>query len=122
MVDKALLSLFSVSWETATKNEDFLPEFVNGSIKFEWDNVEKKYTDKEKCIVVNTFWYGLKKSKFDVVLPANSVTQSTLEDLNQRADKGEDISIIFKNFSLALKVGYNGEIQIVATADNMAIA
>lgn len=122
MFDKALLPIFTIDWDKATKNGDFLPEFVSGTIKYEWDNVEKKYTEKEKCVIINTFWYSLKKNRIDIILPANSVSQSTLDDLNKRAENGEDISLIFKNFKLGLKAGFNNEIQIVATADSVATA
>lgn len=120
-MDKALLPIFSITWETATKNETFLPEFVNGKIKYEWDSVNKCYTEVPKSVVITAFFYPLKRSKIEISLPANAIAQKTLEDLNARAENDEDISLVFENFKLGLKAGFNGEIQLVCTADSVKV-
>lgn len=122
MVDKSLLPIFSIDWDKATQNATFLPEFVSGVIKFEWDSVEKRYTETPKCIIITAFFYGLKKSKIDIMLPANAVSQSTLDDWNRKSENDDDITLVFKNFVMGLKCGFNGEVQIVATADSVATA
>lgn len=121
-MDKSMLALFSISWETATRNGDYLPEYASGTIKYEWDSVEKRYTETPKCVIITAFFYGLKKSKIDILLPANSVNQSTLDDWNRKSENDDDITIVFKNFVMGLKSGFNNEIQIVATADSVATA
>lgn len=122
MIDKSLLPLFSIDWDTATKHGDYQPEFVSGVTRYTWDNVEKKYTETPKCVIITAFFYGLKKSKIDIMLPANAVSQATLDDWNQRVENEDDITLVFKNFVMGLKCGFNGEIQIFATADGVATA
>lgn len=119
MIEKSLLSIFSLDWEKATKNGDFLPEFVSGAVKYEWDASEKKYTDTPKCVVITAFFYALKKSKIDIVLPANSISQSTLKTWNEKVEADTDISLFFENLNIGLKTGFGGEIQIIATADSV---
>lgn len=120
-MDKSLLQIFSISWETATKNETFLPEFVSGKIKFEWDSVEKKYTDTPKSVVITAFFYALKRSKIDVLLPATAISEKTLEDLNKKAEEDADITLVFENFKISLKAGFNGDVLLVCTADGVTV-
>ncbi len=120
-MDKTILPIFSISWETATKNETFLPEFVSGKIKYEWSSVEKKYTENPKCVIITAFFYALKKSKIEVTLPANAISQKKIEELNTCAENDEDVNLIFENFKIGLKTGFNGEVQLVCKADGVTI-
>lgn len=122
MIAKDILSLFQINSERATKDGSFLPEYVSGTIKYEWDGGNKCYTDVPKSIVITVFFYALRKSKIDVVLPPNALTEKEIETLNSKADADEDISLDFKGLKIGLKSGFNGEIQIYATADGVEIA
>lgn len=122
MIQKDILSLFQIDDEKATKGGNFLPKYVTATVKYEWDSIEKKYTETPKSVVITTFFYALKKSKIDVVLPPKALTEKEIETLNAKADEDDDISLNFTNLKIGLKAGYGGEIQIVATADNVEIA
>lgn len=63
MFDKSLLDLFEIDNAKATRNGDFLPEYVSGKIKYEWDGVNKCYTDRPRAIVLSAFFYALRKSR-----------------------------------------------------------
>lgn len=121
MFDKTLLDLFQVDSAKATRNGDFLPEIVKVTVKKEWDSAQKCYTDTVKSIVVTSYFYALKKSKIDVVLPANILSEKEVDELNAKTDADEDIMIDFKNLKIGLKIGFNGELQIAATAEDMAL-
>ncbi|MDE6852596.1 MAG: hypothetical protein K2J67_08945 [Lachnospiraceae bacterium] len=122
MISKDILSLFQIDSEKASKGGSFLPEYVSATIKYEWDGVNKCYTDVPKSIVITAFFYALRKSKIDIVLPPNALTEKEIETLNSKADADEDISLDFKGLKIGLKLGFNGEIQIYATADGVEIA
>lgn len=121
MIDKAILGLFLIDNEKATKSGSFLPEYVTGTVKYEWDGVNKCYTDVPKSIIIVAFSYALKKSKINVALPPNALTEKEIETLNAKADADEDISLDFKGLKIGLRFGYNGEIQIYAAADDVEI-
>lgn len=121
MVDKNLLSLFQIDNERATKGGSFLPEYVSGTVKYEWDSVEKTYSDIPKCVVITSFFYILRKSKLNVTLPPKALTEKQIEELNAKADEDEDISLNFTNLKIGLKSGYNGEVNLYATADSVEI-
>ncbi len=55
-MDRQLLDLFSITNEKATRNGDFLPEYVFGKIKKKWNTEEKKYSDEPECIHLETFF------------------------------------------------------------------
>lgn len=121
MIDKNLLSLFEIDNAKATRGGDFAPEYVTGNVKFEWDGVEKKYTDTPKSVVLTCFFYALRKSKINIILPPDALSEKKIEELNQKADADEDISLDFKNLKIGLRLGYGGEISLVATADAVEI-
>lgn len=121
MIEKNLLQLFQIDSTRATGEGDYLAEWVSGVKKLSWDSVSKCYTDVPKAIVITAFFYALRKSKIDVVLPPNALSEQQIEELNAKADAGEDISLDFKGLKIGLKSGYNGDISITATADSVEI-
>lgn len=121
MVDKNILPIFQIDFAKATNSGDFLPEYVSGVVKFEWDNVNKCFTDAPKAVVITAFFYALKKSKIDIFLPPDAMSEKRLAELNAKADADEDISLNFEGLKIGLKSGFGGEIQIIATADSVAI-
>ena len=119
-MDRQLLDLFSITNEKATRNGDFLPEYVFGKIKKKWNTEEKKYSDEPECIPLETFFYALRKSKITVSLPADALSEKEVAELNSQAESGKDISLDFENLKIGLKFGFNNELQIVATADSLS--
>lgn len=121
MIEKNILSLFQIDYEKATKGGSFLPEYVNAVTKLTWDSTNKCYIDVPTKIIVTAFFYALRKSKLDVILPPNALSEKQIEELNAKADADEDISLDFKGLKIGLKSGYNGDITITATADSVEI-
>lgn len=121
MIEKNLLELFQIDSARASKDGSFLPEYVSGVRRLTWDSVNKCYTDVPKSIVITAFFYALRKSKIDVVLPPNTMTEKEIEELNAKVDADEDISLDFKGLKIGLKAGFNGEVNLYATADAVEI-
>lgn len=118
MVD---LSLFTIDFAKATRNGDFLPEYVFAKIKKKWNADEKKYSDEPECVQLETFFYALRKSKIVVTLPPDALSEKEVAELNAKANADEDISLNFENLKIGLRFVYNSDLQIVATATSVEV-
>lgn len=122
MIEKNLLELFQIDSARATKNGDFLAEYVSGLKRYTWDSVNKCYImDKPRATILTAWFCAIRKSKLAIVLPPDALTEKEIEELNAKADAGEDISLDFKGLKIGLKSGYNGDITITATTDSVEI-
>lgn len=121
MIEKNLLELFQIDSARATKDGDYPPEWVYGTLKYVWDGVNKCYTDVPKWILITAWFSALRKSKIEVILPPNALSEKQIEELNAKADADNDIALDFKGLKIGLKAGYSGDIQISATADSVEI-
>jgi len=115
------VSFFTIDFAKATKNGDFPPEYVYGKIKKKWNADEKKYSDEVECIFLETFFYALKKSKISIILPPDALSEQKIHELNELAEAGKDISLDFANLKIGLKSGFNGTVDIRATADAVTV-
>lgn len=118
-VDKNILSLFTISEATATREGTSLPEVVDITVKYVWDDVNKGYTKEIKSIVIDTFFYALKKSRLEITLPPNALSARDIKEWQTRIEDEAIITVSFENLKIGLKQGFNREVMVTATADGV---